>query len=41
MICPNCEGAGWDWKKTTEENRQVADPVDYYPCKPCNGTGRI
>lgn len=41
MICPNCEGAGWDWKKAADEDLQVDDPVDYYPCIPCNSTGKV
>ena len=33
VTCPTCEGAGWDWKRAADEDIQVDDPVDYYPCE--------
>lgn len=41
MLCPQCEGAAWDWKKAADEDLQVDDPVDSYPCATCNSTGHI
>lgn len=39
--CEVCEGAGWDWKRAADEDDlQVDDPVDYYWCERCKGTGR-
>lgn len=39
--CPQCEGAGWDWKLAADEDLQVDDPVDYYHCTVCGGSGRV
>jgi len=40
VLCEVCEGAGWDWKKCADEDREVDDPVDEYQCELCGGTGK-
>jgi RecJ-like exonuclease len=41
MKCSICEGAGWDWKKAADQDLQVDDPVEYYQCETCHGTGKV
>lgn len=36
--CHICEGAGWDWKTAADEDLQLDDPVDAYPCPACTVT---
>jgi hypothetical protein len=33
--CGTCDGHRWDWKRCADEDLQVDDPVDYYPCPDC------
>lgn len=30
--CQICDDAGWDWKKAADDDLQVDDPVESYPC---------
>ena len=32
ITCPICDGAGWDWKKASDDDLQVDDPVETYRC---------
>ena len=38
--CGVCQGAGWDWRRAADEDRQVDDPLDHYQC-PCVEVTRL